>query len=130
MPNQPESLNPYTSPDCEIAPFGDAVPAWPRYISFLFISGILLSLPPIPLFLWLAENEPFLSTTRPSDLALVGIAGLVAMLWMLWAAVLIIGMTQRWVVRSAAWYLLVPCIAGWISFYVVYDFGCDQGWFG
>lgn len=130
MPDQPDSLNPYTSPNCETASLGEAIPGWPRYISFLIISGIVLSLPPIPLFLWLAENEPFLSTAGPSHLAFVGIAGLVAMLWMLWAAVLIFGITQRWVARNAARYLLLPCIAGWMSIYVVYEFGCDQGWFG
>ncbi|TWU43574.1 hypothetical protein Poly51_63340 [Rubripirellula tenax] len=130
MPDSPKSLNPYSSPNCETASRGDTIPTWPRYISFLVTSGIVLSLPPIPLFLWLAENEPFHGSARPWHLAFVGIAGIVAVFWFIWAVALVIGIAQRWVAGNAAWYLLLASVAGWISISVVYDFGYDQGWFG
>jgi len=52
--------------------------------------------------------------------------GFVGVAWGIWA-VTALGMRLRWL--SRAWTILIAVIFGGISFFVVYCYGVDQGWF-
>ena len=95
----------------------------------LIVSGILLSLPPLPLLFWVADGEPFFGPARSKDLLLIGFSSLIGISWVFWAGTVALGVIRkkigmRWLLST-----LYAAIAGGIAFLVVFLYGCDQKWF-
>ena len=99
------------------------------YRDFLFYSAVCLSFPPIPLFCWVIEEEPFVGPPSRFEWTCVAIAVGTFLFWIGWAILLVRGILINLFPSHAIWFLSIPCIAGGISLLVVYLFGFDQQWF-
>ena len=97
--------------------------------SLLTFSGVVLALPPLPLFFWVADGEPFVGPTNYYDLSLVTFSGCVGVAWGIWASITILGIRRRWLPSVWFWTLLGAVVFGGISLFVVYCYGVDRGWF-
>ena len=95
----------------------------------LLFSGVMLALPPLPLFFWVADGEPFVGPTDYFDLSLVATSGCVGVAWVAWSSVLVLGICRKRLPVTWIWTLLGSFVFGGISFVVVYCYGVDRGWF-
>ena len=130
------NTNPYDPPSGSSSS-GSGVPtarwpskASPAYAVGLFFSGALLSLPPVPLFFWVADGEPFFGPAYTKDLTLVAFAALTGLAWAVWAGVIVVSVSRRKI--GLAWLLaiLYAALVGSLSFLTVYLYGSDRNWFG
>ena len=107
------------------------------YVGGLITSAVLLSLPPVPLFFWVADAEPFVGPATIKELTLVSFAALTGLAWAIWAGVVVLGAVRQ---KNGSWYfaslyavaILYAVIAGGLSFFTVYCyfFFFDAGWIG
>ena len=121
--------NPYESPaSLDISPAAQSTgPYW--FVPAMAITAVALSLPPLPLFFWVADGEPFVGPPQSADVFKVAISGAVAFAWVIWSAALCFGVWRYWLLpRNLAW-ITLPLLAGGISVVVVFLYGFDQGWF-
>ena len=102
----------------------------PRWFVFtLIVSACVLAIPPLPLFFWVADGEPFFGPAATEDLTLVAFSGTVSVLWLVWSTLLIYGVLRQWLSSGNLWWLVLSCIGAGISILVVYLYGYDQRWF-
>ena len=74
--------NPYQSSDTGVTDVALANSRASTTLGFLLtFSGVVLALPPLPLFFCVADGEPFVGPTNYSDLSLVTFSGCVGIAW-------------------------------------------------
>ena len=123
-------MNPYKPPQAQCREIGIRVHKPSRLLRWsLIVTGLLLALPPLPLFLWVAEEEPFFGPSRMADLFWVVFSGAIGFCWVVWTIIVSIGVWNKWLSRR--WLSVIPAsiIAGSVSFLVVYLYGVDRSWF-
>ncbi|MEO1527135.1 MAG: hypothetical protein AAFX06_16975 [Planctomycetota bacterium] len=91
----------------------------------VLLSAVALSIPPIPLFGWVAEDEPFLAHD-PADVRRAALSLMVGSLWVLWGMFLIYAVARRWMPWRALLFLLLPLVFGGISFFVAIAYWGDR----
>ena len=124
-------LNPYESSPTTNKSVDASIASrfWSTLRFLLTVSGVVLAMPPIPLFFWVADGEPFVGPVNYYDLTLVAITGCVGVAWGIWAFVANLGIRRRSQPSSWTRALLGAIILGGISLFVVYCYGVDRGWF-
>jgi hypothetical protein len=93
------------------------------------VTFLLLALPPLPLFIWVAEGEPFFGPIRMADLFWVVFSGAIGFYWLVWIFIVSYAIWRK--LLSRRWLSVIPAsiIAGSVSFLVVYLYGVDRSWF-
>jgi len=95
----------------------------------LLVLALLLSIPPLPLFFWVADGEPFFGPPRYEDLILVSASAFVGFTWSVLVAVVLFNMIRRRLGKGWLFYSIYAILPGGISILVVYLYGSDQAWF-
>jgi len=90
----------------------------------------VLALPPLPLIVWVAGDEPFYGPATTSQLAFVSIAFFDVVGWLIVSVTIIVAATCRLISRM--WLLSFPVVFffGGLSALAIECFGSDQRWFG
>ena len=106
-----------------------AATRWSWLNPVLAIAVFMLALPPIPLVLWAAGDEPFYGELTPQQLVFVRIAIWDLIGWIIVALTVVVATLTR---RISVFWLLSLFLAlffGGLSFLTIEWVGSEQGWF-
>lgn len=96
-----EPTNPYTPPTAGGAAIEDPrLKMWA--IRYLWIFGLVGSLPPLPLFYWVYDGEPFVGPLYFRDVVLCILSAAVAAGWLVWFTIHATAIWKGWIPKIAA----------------------------
>ena len=119
------STNPYDPPTAETARSEDARPKkWA--IRYLWIFGVAGVLPPLPLFYWVFDGEPFVGPWYVRDVVFCSLSAVVSVGWFIWLVIHVVAIWKGWIHKMTVVLWAIPILFGPLCLLVCYLYLHDR----